>query len=227
MLGAFKESFFFRADEAEFAHAVERSRHERERLLFTVLALSKPDDGRLGSRVHHEVKPAEPLHRDNAAFLEKANALADGIFHRELRSLPIEEPTTRSAAGAGVGLGVEAAVLRVLVLATAIGAQGKRIHRGERTVVGEPSDERIAGAAVGAVDEGISKASVSGVEELREAGPTYRHVRGNQSRRRSAFFAFLDAEAFRLREQGVLHGELRDPREGGLPSGEIADERVE
>ena len=78
---------------------------------------------------------------------------------------------------AGVGLGVEAAVGRVLVLGAAGGAHGKAGHRGQRPVVGDAAHDREARPAVGAVDERVAVAAVGGVEQLAQAVRAHRACR--------------------------------------------------
>ena len=77
--------------------------------------------------------------------------------------------TLRPAVGAGVRLGVEAAVARVLVLGPAALAHLEAGHRRQRPVVGDAADDREARAAVGAVGERVAVAAVGGVEELGQA----------------------------------------------------------
>ena len=71
--------------------------------------------------------------------------------------------------GAGVRLGVEAAVGRVLVLRLAARAHREAGHRRARPVVGDAAHDREARAAVGAVDERVAVAAVGGVEQLAQA----------------------------------------------------------
>ena len=77
-----------------------------------------------------------------------------------------QQPQRRPALGAGVGLGVEAPVGRVLVLGRAARAQLEAGHRRQRPVVGDAAHDREARAAVGAVDERVAVAAVGGVEQL-------------------------------------------------------------
>ena len=79
------------------------------------------------------------------------------------------QPELRTASPAGVGLGVEAAVERIVVLGLAGGAHGEARHRGLRPVVGDAAGDGEARAAVGAVEKGITEAAVAGVEKLAEA----------------------------------------------------------
>ena len=86
----------------------------------------------------------------------------------------------RPADRARVGLGVEAPVGRVLVLAAARGTEGEASHGRALAVVGQPLDDREPGPAVGAVGEGVVVAAVRGVEQLAAAVVAGRDVGGDQ-----------------------------------------------
>jgi len=75
----------------------------------------------------------------------------------------------RPAFKAGVGLRVKPPIERVGILCGAGGAHGKAIHRGCRSVIGQRANDGKARSAIGAVDKGIVKASVGGVEQLAQA----------------------------------------------------------
>ena len=75
----------------------------------------------------------------------------------------------RSAIKAGIGLRVKASIEWVGILCGAGGAHGKAIHRGCRSVIGQRANDGKARSAIGAVDKGIVKASVGGVEQLAQA----------------------------------------------------------
>lgn len=70
---------------------------------------------------------------------------------------------------AGVGLGVETAIAGIVVFLVTGVAKGEPGHGGEGAIVGQGFDNAIAGAAVGAVNEGIAVAAIVGVEEFFDA----------------------------------------------------------
>ena len=72
----------------------------------------------------------------------------------------------RAAHWAGVGLGVETAVRRILVFAQAIGAHREDRHGGLRAIVGDVLNDAVTRAAIGAVGEGIEIAAVGGIGEI-------------------------------------------------------------
>ena len=94
----------------------------------------------------------------------------------------IDEPRARPAVRAGVRLGVEAAVARVLVLGPAARAHREAGHRRQRPVVGDAAHDREARAAVRAVDERVAVAAVGGVEQLGEAVVAGRGVGRDRAR---------------------------------------------
>ena len=85
---------------------------------------------------------------------------------------------------AGVRLRVEAPVGRVAVLGGALGAHREVAHGRHRPVVGHVGDDREARPAVGAVDERVAVAPVTGGEQLGEAVRARRDV-GRDERHRA------------------------------------------
>src|SRR5205807_7633377 len=82
---------------------------------------------------------------------------------------PSGEVGLGAAGGAGVGLGVEAAVQGIVVFCLAGGAHGEDAHGGLVAIVGDILDDCEAGATVGAVDKGIMITSICGIEEFSKA----------------------------------------------------------
>ena len=79
------------------------------------------------------------------------------------------KPDLWATHGTRVGLGVKTAIDRIVVLRLAFGAHLEGSHRRLRPVVGDVPDDGEAGAAVGAIDEGIAVAPVVRVEEFPQA----------------------------------------------------------
>ena len=156
--------------------------HHCERLLLAALARAQACDRALVGRVAGEVVAAEPLDGDDAALAQDC----DRLLERDRQPRP--------AGRAGDRLGVEAAVGRILVLATAVVAQREAGHRRVGTVVGHRGDDREARPAARAVHERVAVAAVGGVEELAEAVVAGGHV-GRDEGGRAAPLARDDLEA--------------------------------
>ena len=130
------------------------------------------------------MEPTETLDGDDAAACQQLDAaFDDGIAGLARRAdgwrcvdtrwrnaaIGLAPRNMRSAFKAGVGLRVKPPIERVGVLCGAGGAHGKAIHRGGRSVIGQRANDGKARSAIGAVDKGIVKASVGGVEQLAQA----------------------------------------------------------
>ena len=112
----------------------------------------------------------------NAALDDSVAGLACGADGRCRGRIPariavhsLAPRNMRSAIKTGIGLRVKPPIERVGILCGAGGAHGKAIHRGGRSVIGQRANDGKARSAIGAVDKGIVKASVGGVEQLAQA----------------------------------------------------------
>jgi hypothetical protein len=81
---------------------------------------------------------------------------------------------------AGVGLGVEAAIAGIVVFLLTVAAKREPRHGGEGAIVGKGLDDAIAGAAMGAINEGIAVAAIVGVKEFFDAVGTGGEIWENQ-----------------------------------------------
>ena len=95
--------------------------------------------------------------------LESSNAFERDDFSLQQRLDRIFDRAVelRAADRAGIGLGVKAAVRRILVFFAAGGTQHELAHRRVGPVVRNVDDDGVTRAAVGAVGEGIFKAAVA------------------------------------------------------------------
>ena len=126
-----------------------------------------------------QVESAQTLDGDDAAASQQLDAaFDDGIaglargadgwccvgtrWHNT--AIRLAPRNMRSAIKASIGLCVKPPIERVGILCGAGGAYGKAIHRGSRSVIGQRADDGKARSTVGAVDKGVVKASVGGVE---------------------------------------------------------------
>lgn len=150
--------------------------HHREGLLLALLAVAQPRH-RLGiTRVTGEMEAAQALDGDDLAAQHARHRSGNRVYARHRHALRIEQHQAGAAIRTGVGLGVEAAMLRRLVLAQTGRALRERRHAGGGAVVGQRARQRVARAALGAVDEGVTVAPVRGVEKLRQAVGAHRRV---------------------------------------------------
>src|ERR1039458_10355613 len=142
------------------------------------------------------MEATKPFHRNDLAL---ANGVRSGRYGLAAllrgRALTIPQRKLRSANRAGVGLGVEAAVERVIILGLTLRTHREGFHRGVRAVIGQRFDDAEARAAVGAVGERVPIAAVGRVEDLAQAIGTGRDVREHQSGLGPAGFAWADFKA--------------------------------
>ena len=120
---------------------------------------------------HARWKPPRPLTAATAPRRARRRAP-----QRPASPPPVREPRARAADGAGVGLGVVAAVAGIVVLGLAGGAHREAGHRRARPVVRDAADDREARAAVGAVGERVA-------DSAGRPGPTARPGRRRRSPR--------------------------------------------
>ena len=157
------------ATDGEAADDGEVAGHQGERLRPAVLGPAEAGDGGLVEWIADEMEAAEALDGQDLPGPDERRGLGDDVAAELAPRAGVEEGQARPADRAGDGLGVVAAVERVLVLAPAIGAHGEAGHGRLGAVVGEAADDRIAGAAVGAVGEGVAVAALAGRVDLPEA----------------------------------------------------------
>ena len=125
--------------------------------------------------------------RDGAAVIFRRAALdrwrlRSGGQSLQQLSVAVPQLKLRTAGAAGVRLGVEAAVERVVVFGLALRTHDEALHRSVGTVVRQRLDDAEARAAVGAIGERVTVAAVMRIEDLGEAiragGDVREHQRG-------------------------------------------------
>ena len=163
----------------ELARRGDVGRHQRERLVLAVLARAQRARPPLVVGAAREVVAAEALDRDDRAVAQQRGGRRDRVAGAGHASADQRAP--RPARRAGVRLGVEAAVARVVVLGPAGGAHREARHRRQRPVVGDAAHDREARPAVRAVDERVAVAAVGRVEELAPGSPRTSRLSGDTS----------------------------------------------
>ena len=196
-----------RADFGQTLGAREIGDHHRERFCVARLAPAEARHRRLVMRVAEEMEAAEPLQRHDASRLQDGR----GVLDRDVE--------LRSAAGTGDRLGVEAPVRRIGIVARAVRAHRERRHRSLRPVVGERARQRIAGAAMGAVDQRVAEEAARRVEQLFETGVAHGRV-GADAGGRPALPRGVDDESLAAdrRDRGGLD-RVRCARAAAAPAG--------
>ena len=144
-----------------------------------------------------QVEPTQTLDGDDAAACQQLDAAfddgiaglargADGWCRVDTRwrnaAIGLTPRNMRSAIKTGIGLRVKPPIERVGILCGAGGAHGKAIHRGCRSVIGQRANDGKARSTVGAVDKGVMKASVGGVEQLAQTVVARGDVRRDERR---------------------------------------------
>ena len=135
----------------------------------------------------------------------------------------IDEPDVGAAAPAGVGLGVKTAIERIVVFGLALWAHGEDGHGGLGPVVGDAASDGEAGAAVGAVEEGIAIAAVCRIQQFAKAVRAGGGVGRDAGADAAQDFAGDDTEAgFAGKcEVGCVHGvDAREGRDFGGKAGQ-------
>ena len=171
------------------AQLLEAVEHHGKRLVGPPFAVLEPQDRSAIGRVARQMEAAEALHRQDLAApqqLRRSTYRPGRVIdsaHRQLldRAVrPAHQAHARAAHRAGVGLGMEAPVRGIFVLAPASGAQREGTHGRALAVVGQVLDDREARATVRAVGEGIVVAAIGRIEQLGAAVSAGRDVRRDQ-----------------------------------------------
>ena len=213
----------------ERAGAVQVERHQRERPVLAPLARAQRGDRDRVPGAAREVVAAEPLDRDDRAVEQRRRGGRDRIAGGERAAAGVEQRRMRAAGRAGVRLGVEAAVERVVVLRPAGCAHREAGHRRARAVVGDSAHDREPRAAVGAVDERVAVAAVAGVAQLVQARVAGRAVGGDRRSGGAARGAGHDRELTLAdrRQRPVAHAlDGRERRRLARQPGQEALDRV-
>ena len=211
-------------DLAERADGVDVRSHDRERLLLAVLALAKSADSVFVRRVAGEMEAAKPLDGDELPTFQSGDRGSESIFAEQLTGVSLAEGEAWPAVRAGDGLGMEAPVVDVVVFIATVVAHRERRHAGHRAVVRHAADDRVARAAVGAVDEWVSAVPVRGIEQLSLAVGASRHVRRDEDGPGIAPLAGQYLEAGSAKRIEPLGNALLDERDRRLLGPEVRDE---
>src|SRR5919107_1077541 len=212
-----EQRLFVRGDEADLTYLSEAACHEREGLVLAHLAAPQGPYSLLVERVAGQMVTAETLYGDDSPATQHLRGACNGVIRAVVKLVPepVEQPYLRSADGAGVGLGVEATVGGILVLAAAVGAHSKARHRSRGPVVRNCAGDGEARAAVRAIGERVTVTPVRGVQKLGQAIVAGCNVRRDEGLTAESLPALLDTELYvperreRLPEDGLDLGQGR------------------
>ena len=116
-LGGGEEPRFRKANVAVAPHIGDRRVHQREWLLLAMLPVTKSLDGALLARVDHQMKSAQTFDGHNQTAAKRIDCGAQGLVALgEHGSAVIPPGQLRAADRTRVGLGVEPAIGRIVVL---------------------------------------------------------------------------------------------------------------
>ena len=166
-------------DIAELAGGGSIRDHDREWLVFPVLAIPQRRRGALIPGVHRQVIAAQPLDGEHLPLPQQAGRRRQRLAGQR-RPRCVKEPQPGAAGRAADRLRVEAPVCRVVVLCRAPRAHGEAGHRRQCPVVGHVADDREPRPAVRAVDERVAEPAVGRIGEFSQAVIACRGVSRHQ-----------------------------------------------
>ena len=118
------------------------------------------------------MKTTQSLDRQNRTSLQLFYGSSDDILHRDRFASGIAQTQMRTADRAGVRLCVKAAVTRIVVFPRTSRAQCETRHAGVGAVIGQGGGNGVAGAAMRAVDEGITVTAIIRIEQFTQTVTT-------------------------------------------------------
>ncbi len=149
-------------DPAVFFHRGEIRQHDGKGLVRPMFPPPKSLHRREVPRIAGQQKPAQALDGQDLSFFQETDGGGDRVRRGNRFPLWVDELKFGAAHRAGIGLGMEPAVCRVLVFPPAVRTHAESGHGGLGPVVGDVFDDGEAGTAVRAVGERIAVAAVRG-----------------------------------------------------------------
>jgi hypothetical protein len=134
------------------------------------------------------------------------------MIHRAIIR-PIEQAHVGATKRAGVWLGVKAPVERIFVFRFASRAHREDPHGRLFTIIRDILHDGEAGAAVGAVDEGIAIAPIGRVEQFTKAVVTGRTIRRDERLALDSFLTVCDDEAVLMADRYEFRCDIIDARQ--------------
>ena len=187
-----EEALLLRRQKTERTHRRAAPRHHGECLRLTVLAAAQTRDRRLTACITGEMIAANTLDSEDTALRHHTPRRRERI--PRLRRASDEKAIGGAAHGARIGLRVKATVARIVVLALTGGTHREHRHRGQRAVVRNAADDRVARAAVRTVRKGIAVPPIPCRQDLAPTVRTDAEIGRDERRRPRPRRARQDAE---------------------------------
>jgi hypothetical protein len=206
-----QQRLLLRREQRQLGGRGEIADHHRERLLLPLLALSQGGHRARVRGVARQVVAAQPLHRHHPAGAEHRSGAAQRIARAQpagdRHPLLVPQRQPRAALRAGDRLRVEAAILRVHVLAQTGHAEREVGQGGGRPVVRQRAHHGEARAAAGAIEEGVAEAAVARIAQLAQTIVARRNVCRDEHLGLAPLVGVLDPELQlpARRTAGALH----------------------
>ena len=166
-----------------------------------MLALAQPLNSRFARGVGDQVKAADAFNGNDCSHSNHVRGERDCTVTLFQHLIRIKQFDVWAARRAGIWLGVEPAVVHIVIFRLAFFAHDEMFHRRVCAIIGKRIDDGEAGAAVGAVCEWIEITTIRWVENLAKAivtgGNIWQHF-GVLGAGGGAFvdFEFLTADRF-------------------------------
>ena len=126
----------------------------------------------------------------------------------------LDEPDLRTACPAGVWLGVESSIQRVVVFGLTLGTHREHRHRGLRAVIGNAACDGKARSAICAVEKRIAITAVGWIEKFPEAVVTGCGIRRDAGANATKDFACDDAKTDLGRRRDLFGHDRVDAGQG-------------
>jgi len=182
---------------------------------------------RLVAREASQVVSPQALEGNNPPLTQGVDRLRQRVIGCNQSLVCVESLQPGSTRRAGDWLRMESTVARILILRAALRAHDERFHRRPLSVVGGIPDDREAGAAVGAVQEGISVPPVTGIEQFGQAVVAGGDVRRGKNQARGVVGARLDPKASVILRKTSRPADLVELRQRWRPFQERGQEAVD
>jgi hypothetical protein len=127
--------------------------------------------------IHGKVKSAQALYGKDVALGKERDGLLDGVGAVNPVSGLVMKEYGRTALPAGIGLGMEPAVFRIVILPLTGRTHAKGVHGRDRPVIGDVFNDGIPRSAIRTVDKRVLEPSVFRIFQLLQTVHAYTDIR--------------------------------------------------